>query len=100
MPSNVKVLLVDDNYMLRELLRQATAPFCTVQTLNSGADALLKVVDDPPDLLISDYSMPEMNGRQLLEKIKGRPQTASVPIMLMASKSEINESLRNFQDQV
>jgi len=100
MPSNIKVLLVDDNRMVRELLQQAIAPFCSVQTSSAGADALEKLAGDPPDLLISDYNMPEMNGRQLLEKIKGKPKTASVPIILLASKSDINESLRNLQDQV
>jgi CheY-like chemotaxis protein len=100
MPSNIKVLLVDDNRMVRELLQQAIAPFCSVQTSSAGADALEKLAGDPPDLLISDYNMPEMNGRQLLEKIKGKPKTAGVPIILLASKSDINESLRNLQDQV
>jgi len=100
MPSNIKVLLVDDNHMVRELLRQAIAPFCTVETSSTGAEALEKLAGNPPDLLISDYNMPEMNGRQLLEKIKGRPKAASVPIILVASKSDMNESLRNLQDQV
>lgn len=100
MPSNVKVLLVDDNFMVREMLRKAIAPFCTVQTANEAADALTKIADSPPDLLISDYQMPSMNGRQLLEKIKGGPQSAKLPVILLASKAELSEGLRNLQDQV
>ena len=41
MPSNIKVLLVDDNPMVLEMLRQALAQFCSVTTLDDGADALL-----------------------------------------------------------
>jgi len=54
MPTNVKVLLVDDNPMVLGMLRQALSPLATVSTATDGADALLKAVDDPPDLLISD----------------------------------------------
>jgi CheY-like chemotaxis protein len=100
MPSNIKVLLVDDNHMVRELLRQAVASFCSAQISATAAEALEKLGADPPDLLISDYNMPEINGRQLLEKVKGNPKTRSVPVILVASKSDINESLRNLQDQV
>ena len=41
-----------------------------VTVATDGADALLKAVDDLPDVLISDYRMPGMDGRQLLEKLK------------------------------
>jgi CheY-like chemotaxis protein len=101
MPANVKILLVDDNPMVLEMLRrdlaELTAP---VVTAADGADALLKAIDDPPDLLVSDYDMPGMNGRQLIEKLKGRANTARLPIMLLASKADINEKLRMLQDAV
>ena len=100
MPSNIKVLLVDDNPMVREMLRQAIAPFSTVNIAKGGADALAKATNAPPDLLISDYNMSEMNGRQLLENLKSKPVTAGIPVMLMASKSDLNERLRGIQEQV
>jgi CheY-like chemotaxis protein len=100
MPSNVKVLLVDDNPMILELLRQALAHFCTVQTLNDGADALLKAIEQKPDLIIADYMMNGMDGRQLLQKIKARSATATIPVVLMASKADINEKLKVLQDTV
>jgi DNA-binding response OmpR family regulator len=100
MPSNVKVLLVDDNPMVLELLRQALAHFCAVQTLNDGADALLKTIDEKPDLIITDYAMNGMDGRQLLQKIKARAATATIPVILMASKTDINERLKALGDVV
>jgi CheY-like chemotaxis protein len=54
MPNNVKVLLVDDNPMVLGMLRGALTPLANVVTTNDSADALLKAVDDPPDLLVSD----------------------------------------------
>jgi len=93
MPANVKVLLVDDNPMVLGMLHQALAPLATVSTATDGADALLKAVDDPPDLLITDYQMPGMDGRQLVEKLKSRAATAGTSVILLASKSDIADRL-------
>ena len=100
MPSNIKVLLVDDNPMVLEMLRQALAQFSTVSTLTDGADALLRANDDKPDLIISDYSMESMDGKQLLQKLKGRTNTANIPVILMASKADLTEKLKALQDTV
>ena len=93
MPNNVKLLLVDDNPMVLRMLRDALTPLAIVSTAMDSADALLKAVDDPPDLLVSDYRMPGMDGHQLVEKLKSRPRTASIAVILLASKTDINESL-------
>jgi DNA-binding response OmpR family regulator len=100
MPSNIKVLLVDDNPMVLEMLRQALAHFSTVQAMNDAADALLKAIEDKPDLIIADYAMNGMDGRQLLQKIKSRNASAGIPVILMASKVDINEKLKTVQDTV
>ena len=78
MPNSVKVLLVDDNPMVLGMLRGALTPLANVSTAADGADALLKAVEDPPDLLVSDYRMAGMDGRQLVEKLKGRPLSDDV----------------------
>src|SRR5499427_3232651 len=100
MPSNIKVLLVDDNPMILEMLRQALSHFCSVQTFNDGADALLVAIDEKPDLIITDFAMNGMDGRQILQKIKARGATATIPVILMASKADINEKLKVLQDTV
>jgi len=93
MANNVKLLVVDDNPMVLALLQQALAPLGQVATATDAADALLKAVDDPPDLLVCDYRMPGMDGKQLVEKLKSRPATANFSSVLMASKSDIAERL-------
>jgi CheY-like chemotaxis protein len=93
MVSNVKVLLVDDNPMVLRMLKQSLSAVAPVTTATDAADALLKAVDDTPDLLVSDYRMPGMDGRQLVEKLKSRPATKTVSVILMASKSDIAEKL-------
>jgi CheY-like chemotaxis protein len=93
MANNVKLLLVDDNPMVLRMLQQALSSLAEVTPASDAADALLKAVDDPPDLLVCDYRMPGMDGRQLIEKLKSRPATANFPTVLMASKADIAERL-------
>ncbi len=100
MPANLKVLLVDDNPMVLGMLRQTLAPLAALSTAADAGDALLRAIDDAPDLLISDYQMPGMDGRQLLEKLKARPATARIAVILMASKTDISERLKMVQDMV
>jgi DNA-binding response OmpR family regulator len=93
MQTNVKVLLVDDNPMILAMLRDALTPLAKVTTAGDGADALLKAVDDTPDLLVSDYRMPGMDGRQLVDKLRSRSTTSGVAVILLATKAEISEKL-------
>jgi CheY-like chemotaxis protein len=93
MADNVKLLLVDDNPMVLGMLQQALTPLAKVTSASDAADALLKAVDDAPDLLVCDYRMPGMDGRQLVEKLKSRPATANFSAVLMASKADIAERL-------
>jgi len=93
MANNVKVLLVDDNPMVLGLLKGALTAHAIVTTATDAADALLKAVDDPPDLLLCDYRMPGMDGRQLVERLRSRPRTAGAAVILLATKSDISEKL-------
>jgi len=93
MADTVKLLLVDDNPMVLGMLQRAWAALATITTATDAADALLKAVDDVPDLLVCDYRMPGMDGRQLVEKLKSRPATANFSTVLMANKADIAERL-------
>ena len=58
---SVKLLLVDDNPMVLVMLKQALTPLAEVASSGDAADALLKAVDDPPDLVVVDYRMPGLS---------------------------------------
>lgn len=96
----VSVLLVDDNPMVLKLLEQAVSAFATVSTASDGADALLRAIDAPPDLVVADYSLPGMTGRQFMEKLRGRVATSRIPIVVIATRNDINEGLRPIQEQL
>jgi CheY-like chemotaxis protein len=91
---DVKVLVVDDNALILDLLMKGLSQHCEAHAAADGADALLKTVDDPPDLIICDYKMPGLDGRQLYEKLRARQQTKQIPFMFLASRGDIEEKLR------
>jgi CheY-like chemotaxis protein len=92
--NDVHVLIVDDNPLIRDLMHRGMEPHCTVIDATDGADALLKSIDEPPDLIISDFRMPGLDGRQLFEKLRGRENTRNIPFIFVASRGDIEEKLR------
>jgi CheY-like chemotaxis protein len=90
----VRVLVVDDNALILDLLMKGLAPHCDASAAADGADALLKIVDDPPDLILCDYRMPGLDGRQLYDKLRARQQTKQIPFIFLASRSDMEEKLR------
>jgi CheY-like chemotaxis protein len=96
----VKLLLVEDNPLILDLVFKGLEPICEVSVAMDGADALLKATGDPPDLILSDYKMQGMDGRQFFEKLRAREKTRHIPFVFMASQADIEERLRGLVDGV
>jgi len=96
----VRLLLADDNPLVRDIVAKGMEPHCEVTIATDGADALLKIIDEPPDAILCDYKMPGLDGRQLFEKLRGREQTRHIPFLFMASRADIEERLRPLVDGV
>ena len=97
-PSTIKILVVDDNPIILKLIVQSLEKCGEILTATDGADALMQAIELKPDLIISDYSMPMMDGRALFEKLKARKETAAIPFVFLASQKEIDERLRMVVD--
>jgi CheY-like chemotaxis protein len=97
---DVKVLVVDDNALILDLLMKGLSQHCDAHAAADGADALLKIIDEQPDLVVCDYRMPGLDGRQLFEKTRGRSQTKNIPFIFLASRGDIEEKLRPIVDGV
>lgn len=96
MPVGLKILVVDDNPTILKLLTRSLDKCGELMTAPDGADALMKALEAKPDLIISDYSMPMMDGRALFEKLRARPETKDIPFVFLASQKEIDERLRGY----
>jgi CheY-like chemotaxis protein len=96
----LKILVVDDNPTILKLIGHSLENCGEVVTATDGADALMKAIELKPDLIISDYSMPVMDGRALFEKLRARKETQTIPFVFVASQKEVDERLRMVVDGV
>jgi CheY-like chemotaxis protein len=98
--STLKILVVDDNPTILKLVCQSLEKCGELFTATDGADALMKAIEVKPDLVISDYSMPVMDGRALFDKLRSRKETQNIAFVFLASQKEIDERLRTAVDGV
>ena len=94
-----KILVVDDQFTVRELERTILeAAGYRVRTAEDGRAALM-LLDQEPDIecVVSDVEMPRMDGLDLLEAIRARPQNAALPVIIVSS-SDSDEALERGAD--
>jgi CheY-like chemotaxis protein len=96
----VRVLVVDDNPLVRDLLVKGFEPHAEVLAASDAVDALLKVVEQSPDVIVCDYKMPGVDGRQFYEKIRVREASKNTPFIFLAGRGDIEEKLRPMVDGV
>lgn len=65
-----KIIIADDSKLIRMKLKKILSEFYNVEEADNGRNALAKIKIEPPDLLLTDLLMPEMDGFELLEKIR------------------------------
>lgn len=86
------VLVVDDApqniKLMAELLRDQYA----VQVANGGERALkLATSDNPPDLILLDVMMPEMDGYEVMRRLKASESTRDIPVIFLTAKQEVDD---------
>jgi twitching motility two-component system response regulator PilH len=83
------VLIVDDSSTLREMISGLLIKSgMTVLEAKDGVEAKEKILANPPQLIVLDIVMPNMNGYELCRWIKTNPATEEVPVIMCSSKSE------------
>src|SRR6478672_10390889 len=82
-----RVLVVDDNADMRGYLSRLLSQHYEVETVTNGRVALARVDADPPDLVLTDVMMPEIDGFGLLCELRGRPETKTLPVILLSARA-------------
>ncbi len=86
-PHNWKVLVIDDNYDIRQYLSDELRHHCQVEVAKDGKEGLEKAVEINPTLIICDVKMPEMDGLELTKRLKDNFETSHIPIVLLTAMS-------------
>lgn len=84
-----RILVIDDDARLREHYTEILRleGYEVVEARN-GREGVERARKEPPDLVLCDITMPEMNGHRVLETLRGEPRTAHIPFVFLTGWSE------------
>ncbi len=90
-----RVLIVEDEEALTLLLRyNLEAAGYDVDTVARGDDADVRFKERPPDLVILDWMLPGLSGIELCRRLRARPDTRQLPIIMLTARGEESERVR------
>jgi CheY-like chemotaxis protein len=95
----IRVVVADDDRFMRALVIDALRKeqvFFEFHEAEDGQSALESVMKNKPDLLISDVLMPRMDGIELVRRIRGRLETASLPVVLLTAQTDKTSEIKGF----
>lgn len=91
------VLIADDSPELRNYLQQLLSMHYNVICASDGREGYEKAIADQPDIIISDVVMPEMDGMELCQRIKGNPDTSHIPVILLSARNLPVDKIEGFE---
>jgi diguanylate cyclase (GGDEF)-like protein len=96
-PYRPKILIIDDTAgmlrLLKDLLvRNGYEPF----TVLSGAEGVTYALQSPPDLILLDIMMPDMDGYEVCAMLKGNPVTRDIPVIFLSALSDVFDKVKAF----
>ncbi len=89
-----RILVVDDNADLRQWLRQILGARYVIDEASDGESALEQMRSCLPDVVVSDWMMPGMDGIALLERMRADRDYDSVPVIVLSARAEVNDRIR------
>ena len=90
-----KILIVEDEEPLTIMLRyNLEKEGFAVKIFTDGNDVDSHVRDDPPDLAVIDWMLPSVSGIELIRRLRARPETKRLPIIMLTARGEEPERLR------
>ena len=99
-PSLMHVLIVDDSKIMRQLLRRALNKMnyseLNISEASNGVEGLAKFHEKRPDIILSDWNMPEMDGMGLLQAIRSEDPHIPFGFITAQSTSALRESAQHY----
>ncbi|MDQ6476884.1 two-component regulator propeller domain-containing protein [Dyadobacter sp. LHD-138] len=88
------ILVIEDNEEFRSYLKENLQTFYRVIEASNGVEGWQKALSQHPEIIISDITMPEMDGILLSQKIKSDKRTAHIPVILLTASTGEEQELR------
>lgn len=82
------ILVVDDDSMNCVLAKRALSEPYRVTTASSGEEALERLSEEIPDLILMDIEMPQMSGKEVVSRIKQKEEWAKIPVIFLTADSD------------
>ncbi len=93
-----RVLIVEDEEALATLLEYNLGQEKFDVTLASdGEEGILKIEENPPDVVILDWMLPKISGIEICRRIRSKPETRNIPIIMLTARSEEADRIRGLE---
>ena len=99
LPNRYRILVVDDEPDFRHLISmflQRSGMPVDVVTAENGPTGLVAALTDPPDLVVLDVMMPDLNGFDVCQRLRSDARTHDVPVLMLTSLDEPVDRTRGF----
>ena len=91
------ILIVEDNYDMREYIKESLDSSYIIEEAVNGEQGLRKAVKVIPDLIISDMMMPKMDGNEMTKILKNDEKTCHIPVIILTARSGQENKLEGLQ---
>ena len=94
----MRVLLIDDEQFYFKLLQKALKEAdYKLEYAKTGGEGLAKIPSFEPEMLIVDLKLPELDGFEILKRLRRDPKFSYIPVIVITSKDELSEKLKAFE---
>jgi signal transduction histidine kinase/DNA-binding response OmpR family regulator len=94
---DVVVCIVEDNPSILLLINSVLSPYYTTHTAADGESGYSIILSQIPDIIITDIEMPQMNGLEMIRKLRKHPLTNHIPILILSSKDSDMSQIEGYQ---
>jgi signal transduction histidine kinase/ligand-binding sensor domain-containing protein/DNA-binding response OmpR family regulator len=94
---DVVVCIVEDNPSILMLINSVLSPYYTTHTATDGEKGYSITLSQIPDIIITDIEMPQMNGLEMIRKLRKHPLTNHIPILILSSKDSDMSQIEGYQ---
>lgn len=91
------ILIVEDNAQIASYVKNKISTFYNCFVANNGVEGLSMAEEHNPDVIVSDVMMPQMDGIEMIKKLKENFATCHIPIVLMTAKTDLQDQISGFE---